>query len=176
MRNRLNKVGADRDMKVKMSIVMFLLFAAPTLAAQDFLFETLTEQSHPLPSNILETLRKSESDAWEDCRQQLKLTPDEMSDYFTAVPIKLSKQQGTLVLPTKYCYAFFGAHSISFWIFLPSGTGPKMVLSGRQDGLRVLDTETHGLASIETFYGATETRFEHNGNNYVDVTQDKNLD
>jgi hypothetical protein len=156
-------------MKAILVFIIVLFVSAPIQAAQNYVFETLVEQAQPLPSNILKVLRESEAESWKDCRRQLDLSNDDMARYFTAIPISLSRKKGTLVLPTKYCYAFFGAHAVSFWVFLTDGTEPKLVLSGRQDGLRVLDTEVQGLAIVETYYGTTTTQFLYNGNSYVEV-------
>jgi hypothetical protein len=155
-------------MKKLLVFIIIIFSSVPIDAAQDYVFETLTASVHPVPSDISIFLLSSEAEAVKDCQRQLKLTNKEMANYFTAVSIRLSKKKGTLVLPTKYCYAFFGAHAVSFWIFITDDPTPRLILSGRQDGLRISDDEANGLPIIETFYGATSTRFIYNGDRYTE--------
>lgn len=138
-------------------------------AATSYRFDELSQQRQPVPADVNAVIKGLASEDIEDCQEQLGLTAQQMQSYFTAHPVNLpgSKAQAVLVLPTQYCYAFFGAHAMSFWLFLVEPSGLRLVLSNRQDALEVKGTTRNGLPEISTYYGASETKYRFDGEQYV---------
>jgi hypothetical protein len=154
----------------RLAVLLFLLTVTmPVSAAKLYAFETLSEKVRPVQVDIRKALLATEAEEFQDCQRQIGFTNSQMEDYFTAIGIGLNagKGQGLLVLPTKYCDAFFGAHAIAFWVFLTGPNNPRLVLTGRQDALEVSDSTVNGLANLTSYYGGTATHFVYNGKHYV---------
>jgi hypothetical protein len=138
--------------------------------AQIFSFENLSQQARHAPDNIVTAMQKLVPDEIADCQKQLHASNDDMHHYFTATPVDLKADKQTLlVLPSNYCYAFFGAHAIGFWLFEMRDKGPKLLLSGVQDAMEVKPRKTGGMPEIMTYYGSSEVhRYRYKGGIYVE--------
>ncbi|MCP9917644.1 hypothetical protein [Cyanobium sp. ATX 6F1] len=76
--------------------------------------------------------------------------------FFAALPMPRLAPSGAawLVVPTRRCPAYFGGHSVPFWIVerRPDGVYSEL-MSGAEDGLEVPGSRTLGYADLRTRYG-----------------------
>jgi hypothetical protein len=157
------------DATLKRLLLALCCVSAPASAATLYPFEQLQTQPQPVPASIKALLTNSEAEKLRDCRQQLGASDAQMADYFTASPVDLGNGHApaVLVLPTRYCYSFIGAHAISFWLFAGGPAHPpKLLLSGRRDALQVLDHSSNSLPDLALFYGAKSIVYQYDGEMY----------
>ncbi len=90
-------------------------------------------------------------------------------NYFAAVslPLAADTAENYLVFPSEPCVEFFGTHAVAFWVV---GKGPRgnyqVLLTGKQDGVEVLQTMTLGLRDLRTHYNNEVETFRFNGSAY----------
>jgi len=151
-------------------VVAALIWASQASAAKLYAFEGLSAQHHDVPVAIDVALNGIASKPIQECQKQLRASDEEMRHYFTAIPVRLSvKRTAVLVLPTRYCYPFFGAHAIAFWLFEVESQRPRMLLASVQDTMEVGNRFTNGLPDITTRYGSFESHlYRYNGKQYTE--------
>jgi len=156
-------------MKAVLASLAATLFSTCAVAGTTYSFEELAGQRHKVPAVVDAMLRNSVTGALEDCQKQLGFGKKQMESYFTSKAVELpgSTVDALLVVPTQYCYAFFGAHAVAFWLFLIEPSGPRLVLASTQDALEVKNEGANGLPNVSTYYGTSETKYQYNGQQYV---------
>jgi hypothetical protein len=158
-------------MKARLTFAAMAFFSSQAFGGTLYAFEELLQQHQEVPAGVGASLRKLFADSIKECQGQLNLSGEQMQSYFTSRVVELpgSGTNALLVLPTQRCYAFFGAHSVAFWLFLVEPTGPRLVLTNRQDALEVRALRSGGLPDISTRYGTSETNYRYDGRQYVPV-------
>ena len=139
-------------------ILFFLLISSICFAGEAFYFEDLSSNAseYIAPADLQKAMAVFTKDDFNDCKSQLNLSQKNASKYFSSIPISISKTNVStfLVFPSKNCYAFFGAHSVQFWIVsLDKNKQYSMLLSARQDGIEILLSFTNEFADINLIYG-----------------------
>ncbi len=152
------------------SICLFLQL--PALAGSVLWLEPLVDKAavHVAPPAIQKAMAAVLKADLTDCETQKHLTKQQVSKYFCSIPIDLgiNPNKAFLVFPSKYCYAFFGAHSIAFWVVTTSDDILfKVRFSGRHDGLEILESKHNGLFDlrVHTLQGSALLYFD--GSMYI---------
>jgi hypothetical protein len=151
-----------------------LLFITTPLFAQEYGLENLNNEANKYvaPVDIQEAMRKFAKTDFVDCTKQKKIEGSEYSTYFSAIPIGIDmhRQPSFLVFPSKYCYAFFGAHAIAYWIIIKNKDNQyKLLYEGRSDGVEILNSQTNGMKDIKSVYNDSYIVLRFNGRKYKPV-------
>jgi hypothetical protein len=156
-------------------ILMFVLLLSSTPSyAQIYGLEELNDKAdkYVATADIQEAMRRFVKEDFIDCTKQKNLKGDEYSNYFSAIPIEINKhnQQSFLVFPSKYCYAFFGAHAIAYWIITKNDQNQyKLLYEGRSDAVELLSTFTKGMKDLRSIYNYSFIVLKFNGRKYKKV-------
>lgn len=162
-------------MASKMRIVLFmalLIMPISSFAETEFWLEQLTNNAsqYTASADLQTSMAFFTNNDFKDCQNQLNLSPTVAAQYFASIPIQLSTngEPTLLVFPSKYCYSFFGAHSIQFWVVAqkPDKTY-SLLLSAREDGIKILTNITNGYSDLKVYYGSDETIYSFNGKSYT---------
>ncbi len=158
---------------IKRLILVLLLFSTPSYA-QTYGLEELNDKAdkYVATTDIQEAMRNFVKNDFIDCTKQKNIVGDDYSKYFSAVPIEINNQnqQSFLVFPSKYCYAFFGAHAIAYWIITKDDQYKyKLLYEGRSDAVELLSTFTKGMKDIRSIYGYSFIVLKFNGRKYERV-------
>jgi hypothetical protein len=156
-------------------ILFFLLIPYICFASNAYYFESLSNNAstHIAPADLQKAMVAFTKDDFIDCKKQLNLSHQNSDKYFSAIPISISKAEASvfLVFPSKHCFAFFGAHSVQFWIVsLDKNKQYNLLLSARQDGIEILSSFTNGFADLNLIYGNEKQEYHFNGKIYVPKT------
>ena len=170
-------VRADMDtsihsaMKLIFFIAIFLTFPLLCSANSEYYLEKFTADAEKyIAASSLQNFMKLEIRGdYLDCENQLKENIGKLDNYFSSIPIKISSHSKTyLVFPSKRCFAFFGAHSIQFWIVEKSKSNSfKILLSARQDGFRILTSQTNNYYDLILLYNNDMLSCKFNGKEYI---------
>lgn len=153
---------------IKIFLTVLLFFSTPPLL-QAYGLEELNNEAnrHIAPEGIQRAMLQFVKSDLQDCIKQIGVANSEK--YFAAVEISIDIGNGKafLVYPTEYCYAFFGAHAIAYWIIIDDvPNGYRLLYEGRSDGLEILDAYTNGMKDIQSYYGETYIILKYNGKKY----------
>jgi len=148
-----------------MILRLFLVLAFLPLsvhAGEQFWLERLSQNAtaHRAPPALQREMAGTEHKDVKDCQEQLGYTDERMANYFAAVRFRVADDSRPvfLVFPSGYCFAFFGAHSVEFWIVAQNRNGTfKKLLTARQDGVEILPSKRHGMHDLRSHYN-NETR------------------
>ena len=148
-----------------------LLIPVSVFADTEFWLEQLSNNAaqYTAPPDLQKTMALLTNKDLKGCRSQLSLSSSASSQYFAVAPIALSSS-GTptfIVFPSKYCYCFFGMHSVQFWVVAQDKNKTyRLLLSAREDGVKVLSSTTNGYSDLKLYYGTDETNYTFNGKFY----------
>ena len=153
---------------IKTFLTLLLVVTIPSLV-QAYGLEELNNEAdkHVASKDIQSTMQQFVKNDLKDCMKQIGATKSEK--YFLAVEIPIDKRnrKAFLVFPSQYCYAFFGAHAIAYWIIIDDATnGYRLLYEGRSDGLEIMDTYTNGMKDIQSDYGMTYIILKFDGKKY----------
>lgn len=143
-------------------------------AEEIYLFEPLINSAseYIAPPLIQTNMTATEMSELLECQAERKLSDDQIRMYFLAVQIDLNEDRVAdyLVLPSIYCFPYFGAHSTEFWILLGQTNGAyKRVFEGRRDGVEILSTKHHGLRDLKLLYGNESELYRFVSSNYKKI-------
>jgi hypothetical protein len=152
-------------------ILFFLLPAASATASQIIELWPLVDASaiYPAPKEIQDTLVKLEKESLASCQQDSGLPATQNGQFFSAKKISLGSGPGKyyLVFPSAPCTEYFGAHSVQFWLVaMGAGRTVKVLLSARQDGLRILSRRHRGMFDIQLRYNGEVQTLAFDGVKY----------
>jgi hypothetical protein len=138
-------------------ILFLLLPAASATASQLIDLWPLVDASaiYPAPEKVQDTLVKLEKESLASCWQDSGRSGTQNGQFFSAKKISLGSAPGKyyIVFPSAPCAEYFGAHSVQFWLVaMGAGRTVKVLLSARQDGLRILNRRHHGMFDIQLRY------------------------
>jgi hypothetical protein len=156
---------------IKILLTFLLLFSAPSLL-QAYGLEDLNNDAanHVAPKDIQSAMQQFVRSDLQDCIKQIGAA--NLENYFSAIEISIDMQgrKAFLVFPSEYCYAFFGAHAIAYWIIIDdTPNGYRLLYEGRSDGLEIMATYTKGMKDIQSFYGMTYIILKFDGKKYERV-------
>jgi len=156
-----------------MRVILFILLLIPisSFADSTFWLEQLTDNASKYTASpeLQNAMASATETDFKDCQSQLKLSKKKSSKYFSAIPINISNKNTAtfLVFPSQYCYAFFGAHSIQFWVISKnSNNSYNILLSARQDGVEILTDTTNDYANLKVHYNSEQATFYFDGKSY----------
>ena len=150
----------------------FLLYPSICFAGNSYYFESLSNKAseHIASADLQKAMAVFTQDKFNDCKKQLSLSQKNAKKYFSSISITITKRsiKTFLVFPSKYCYAFFGVHSVQFWIVsLDKNKQYSLLLSARQDGIEILPSFINEFADINLIYGVNKQQYFFNGKSYV---------
>ena len=141
------------------------------MLAQQYWFEDLDIDAakHVAAADIQKAMRDLTKEDFIDCSKENSAVG---SEYFSAISIDIDihHQPSFLVLPTKYCSAFHGAHAFAYWIIKKDKhNNYRLLYEGRSDGIFILKTYTKKMKDIRSDYGNTYIILKFNGTKYSRV-------
>lgn len=153
---------------IKTILALLLILTLPSLV-QAYGLEELNNEAdkHVASKDIQSAMQQFVKNDLNDCIKQIGVaSPDK---YFSAIQISLDmrNRKAFLVFPSQYCYAFFGAHAIAYWIIIDDApNGYQLLYEGRSDGLEIMDTYTNGMKDLQSDYGRTYIILKFDGEKY----------
>jgi hypothetical protein len=135
------------------------------------------KHKQPAPPSIVAAIVAREKAGLKEDKVMHPWASDE--DLLAVLPLDLNSDgiQDFLVYPRRYLLTFCGAHSVACWLFKGGKDGKhRLVLSGRQDAVRIMKTKTNGMRDIELVYWSAmeEVRtFHYDGKKYKEVSYTK---
>lgn len=153
---------------IKTFLTFLLIVTIPSIV-QAYGLEELNNEAdkHVASKDIQSAMQQFVKNDLKDCLKQIGATNPE--NYFSAVQIPIDKRnkKAFLVFPSQYCYSFFGAHAIAYWIIIDDvPNGYRLLYEGRSDGLEIMDTYTNGMKDIQSDYGMTYIILKFDGEKY----------
>src|SRR6266516_442374 len=140
-------------------VLITALFSTASIAGQThFYLDERFAREAKLPDALAPLLRDVIK---KTCRGQIPTNDTDVRSWFAASRITLHQRRAYIVKSVGEHHCLTGADNDWFWIFLKTGRGYRLVLTGGTLFVDVLRTKSHGLPDIETNVATARTNYRN---------------
>ena len=145
-------------MKSILVLITALFAAGPIVGQTHFYLDERFAREAKLPDALVPLLRDVTKNT---CRGQIPTDDTDVRSWFSASRISLNQRRAYIVKSAGDHLCLSGGDNDWFWIFLNTGRGYRLLLTGGTLFVDVLKTKSHGLPDIETNVATARTNYRN---------------